>query len=138
MDNMTAYINRKSGEIVTVSDDDMLLVEEEEEVDAEDLPDWPAAMLPKLREIADGEDWAALPSTFDIHAWEIMRKFSDRVDDDALAARLSRGIHGKGAFRMFRATIEDAGRLDDWYAFKNEALREIAKAALDELRIPYR
>ena len=135
MDDTTAFINRKTGEIASVSEDDAALVEEEAE--EEDLPDWQTELLPKLREILSGNDWAALPTKFDVHEWEIMRKFADSVDDESLANRLHSAIRGKGAFRMFRATVDDADLRDEWYAFKRRVLREIAKDALDDLGIPY-
>lgn len=140
MNEMTAYINRKTGEITSVSSDDASLVEEEDEEDeeVEDLPPWQAEMLPKLRDILFGEDWVALPTKFDVHEWEIMRKFADSVEDERLANRLQHAIHGKGAFRMFRAAVEDAGQREEWFQFKHQALREIAREALDELGIPYR
>jgi hypothetical protein len=39
---------------------------------------------------------------------------------------------------MFRAAIEDAGVREQWFAFKHEALRQIAREALEELGLPYR
>jgi len=136
MEGMTAFINRQTGEMATVSDDDMSLVEDE--LEEEDLPDWQAEMLPKLREIVSGGNWLALPDKFDIHEWEIMRRFADSVADDELSQDLHRAIHGKGAFRMFRAVIEDAGVREAWFAFRQQAVREIARLALEELGIPYR
>ena len=136
MEQTTAFINRKTGEITTITDDDMSLVEEESE--EEDLPDWQVEMLPKIREIIAGDNWLALPDKFDIHEWEIMRKYADSVDDEELSETLNRAIHGTGAFRMFRATIEDAGLREEWFAFKLQAVREIARVALEELGIPYR
>ena len=132
MDETTAYINRKTGEIASVSSDEASLVEDEDENDGEDLQAWEAEMLPKLREILSGEDWQALPTKFDVHEWEIMRKFADSVDDERSANRLQHAIHGRGAFRMFRAAVEDAGLREEWFQFKHQALREIAREALDE------
>jgi hypothetical protein len=135
MEEMTAFINRKTGEIASVSSEEAALVEEE--VTDEELPDWQVEMLPTLRSIILGDEWAALPDKFDIHEWEIMRQFADSVDDDALSERLHQAIHGRGAFRMFHATIDEADLRDDWYTFKHRALREIAREALEELGIPY-
>lgn len=135
-DDMTAYVNRKTGDIVSVSQDELTLVEEE--IDEDELPDWQLEMLPQLREIASSEDWLALPDKFDIHEWEIMRHFAETVDDEDLAERLDRAIHGKGAFRMFRATIEDTGCRDEWYAFRRESLKKIAQEALEGFGIPYK
>ena len=134
-DEMTAYVNRRTGDVVSVSDDDLSLVEEE--AGEEELPDWQVEMLPQLREIASGDDWVALPDKFDIHEWEIMRRFAETIDDEELAERLQRAIHGSGAFRMFRATIEDADCRDAWYDFKREALKGIAREALEHFGIPY-
>ena len=78
-------------------------------------------MLPTIREIEAGEKWRAVPNKFDIHEWD-----------------LQRAIHGRGAFRMFRATIEDAGVHEEWFAFKHQALRDIARESLQELGVPYR
>ena len=39
---------------------------------------------------------------------------------------------------MFRATIEEAGLLDEWFEFKREALRGIARETLEELNMPYK
>ncbi|MGZ8852047.1 MAG: UPF0158 family protein, partial [Thermoanaerobaculia bacterium] len=70
--------------------------------------------------------------------WEIMRKSADSMADGELSEDLHRAIHGRGAFRMFRAVVEDAGVREEWFAFKDQAFREIARLALEELGIPYR
>ena len=135
MDETTAFIKRTTGEIASVSADDAALVEDEAEEN--DLPKWQKEALPKLREILLGNDWVRLPSKVDIHEWKIMRKFADSVQNEPLRDRLGRALGGKGAFRMFRATVDDAGLLDAWYLFRHAQLREIAKEALDSLGIPY-
>ena len=136
MDQMTAYINRQTGEIATVSEDDTVLIEDED-FDVAELPDWQAEMIPRLREILSGVDWEPLPGKFDIHEWEIMREFAESVEDGKMSERLQRAIRGAGAFRMFRMTIEDYGLREAWFDFKHQALRQIAAAALEELDIPY-
>jgi Uncharacterised protein family (UPF0158) len=136
-DQITAYVNRKTGEIVTVSDDDMELADDEE-LDETDLPAWQAEMLPRLREILQSEDWAALPSKFDIHEWDIMRRFAQEVRGGGLGDRLQNAIRGKGAFRMFRDVVDHAGRRDEWFAFRREALKTIAREALEDLGIPFK
>ncbi|HEV8659147.1 MAG TPA: hypothetical protein VGS96_11010 [Thermoanaerobaculia bacterium] len=139
MEQSRAFINRETGDIFVVTDDELSLVEEgDEDEEDDDLPEWQKEMMPTIREIVDGEKWLPLPNKFDIHEWEIMRRFADSVEDDDLSDDLHRAIHGRGAFRMFRATVEDAGVREGWFAFKHEALREMAREALEELGIPYR
>jgi len=135
LDEMTVFINRKTGEIVSVSDDDAALVEEETTED--DLLDWQAEMLPRLHSILLGEDWVALPSKFDINEWDIMKMFADSFDSELISTRLQRAIRGKGAFRMFRAAVEEAELVDRWYDFKHGRLREVAREALKDLGIPH-
>ena len=134
----TAFVNRETGEIMIISDDELSMVEEGEDEERVNLPEWRRNMLPALREIVEGEKWASLPNKFDIHEWEIMRRFADRVDDEDLSDKLHRAIRGRAAFRMFRSTVDDAGVREQWLAFKRQALRKIARDALDELGLPYR
>jgi len=136
MDDSTPFINRKTGEIFTLSSDDVALVEEEDVPESE-LPEWQKNALPKIRDILEGDDWAELPNKFDVHEWEIMRQFADSVRSERLGERLHRAIRGRGAFRMFHDVIDDAGVAEHWYRFKHRQLREIAREALEELGIPY-
>ena len=135
-DLSSAYVNRRTGEVVTLSEDDQALAEEED-VAEDDLPDWQAEMLPKIREILESDDWVALPGKFDIHEWEIMRRFGASLSDSHGASEIDRAIHGSGAFRMFRATVERLGLRGQWFEFRDRALMDIAREALEEVGIPY-
>ncbi|HEY6344301.1 MAG TPA: UPF0158 family protein [Bryobacteraceae bacterium] len=46
---------------------------------------------------------------------------SDRIREDLLNA-----IHGSGAFRYFKDTLRRYRIEKNWYAFRTDALREIA------------
>ena len=65
-DGWTSYLNVKTGEIVTVSEEDDRLVEDET-LDEQELPAWQRESLPKLREALESDDFVALPGTFEIH-----------------------------------------------------------------------
>ena len=95
-------------------------------------------MIPQLRKIVFGGDWVALPSKFDIHEWQIMSDFADRVEEPAVSKQLQRAIRGRGAFRTFRDVVERFGIREDWFNFKHQALRELAREALPDSGIPYR
>jgi len=69
-DDWTAYINRRTGELVTVTDEEARAVEDEAGDD--DLPDWQAEHLPKVREALASDDFLALPTRFDINEYRIM------------------------------------------------------------------
>ncbi|MCI0561764.1 MAG: hypothetical protein MN733_25030 [Nitrososphaera sp.] len=134
-EEMTPYINRNTGEIYVITDEDIAYAEGED--DEEEAPDWEKESISKAKEILDSDAWLAFPSKFDINEWEIMQKFANSQDDDRLVDTLNRAIHGKGAFRYFKDVVFREGMRDEWYAFRQAALEEIAKTFLEEARIPY-
>ena len=74
-DEHKAYINRKTGELITITDEEARLAEDSESED--DLPDWQAEMMPKVREVLDSPDFISLPDRFEIDEWTIMRAEHD-------------------------------------------------------------
>jgi uncharacterized protein UPF0158 len=135
MEGSTAYLNRQTGEIFTVSDEEVELADEE---DDDLLPDWQRELMQKGREVVESEDWLALPTKFDIHEWAIMEEFSRSVEDRQLQDELLSAIQGRGAFRHFRETVSQYGIENLWYAYKAGALEQIATDWLDEHGIAYR
>jgi len=93
-DDTLAYLNPKTGEIVTLSEDDRRLVEDEE-LDEEDLPQWQRKALPKIREVMESDEFLELPSKFEIHDWEIMERFAQ----GRTSAKQQEGTPGRGSRR---------------------------------------
>ena len=55
---------------------------------------------------------------------EILEQFSEeKPDEEKMLARL----RGKGAFRRFKDTVFYLGIREDWFAYRDERLREIAQ-----------
>lgn len=67
-----------------------------------------------------------LPSKFDVHEWQIMKDFSNSLENREVQEKLSRALHGRGAFRHFKDAADLLGVLESWYAFRDAALRRIA------------
>jgi hypothetical protein len=78
-----------------------------------------------------------LPTKFDVHDWAIMEQFSRSVENARIRGELLDAIHGAGAFRNFKATLRRHRIEEAWYAFRTEALREIAIAWCDEHHITW-
>jgi hypothetical protein len=133
-DQWTAYLNRRTGELFTLTEDDAAALDD---TDDSDLPDWQRELLPKIREVTDSEDWLALPSKFDIHEYGIIERFCGSVKDETLREDLFDAIHGGGAFRRFKNMIHRHGIQDDWYRFRERALEAIAVEWLEANEIPY-
>lgn len=80
-----------------------------------------------------------LPSPFEIHEYRIMEDFIGHgVADQSAAERLSRAIRGRGAFRRFKDRAIDLGLIEQWYAYKERRLCEIARHWCEEHEVAYR
>ena len=132
----TAYINKKTGELVTVTEEEANIVEAEGE-DDEFIPDWQRETLPKVREVLESDDFVALPDKFEIHEYSIMERFCLSLPDKGLQDELLHAIRGSGAFRRFKNAIHGKDIQDDWYRFRDQALKRIAIDFLESEGIPW-
>ncbi|MEJ2710095.1 MAG: UPF0158 family protein [Anaerolineales bacterium] len=134
-DGYSVYLNIHTGEIVGITDDELRAAERGE--DLEDLHDWQQEAIKKAGEVLSSDDYRELPSKFEIHEYSIMEDFCFTVEDEDLSDRLLNTIRGRGAFRRFKNTIYEYGIEDDWYAFRYDALKEIARDWLEMNDISY-
>lgn len=113
-----SYLNIKTGDIVTISD---YLGSEEDADNIEKNPD----------------DFALLPTQYDINEYSIMEDFFDEIDDEEIKCKLYESIRGKGAFRRFKNTIYYLNLKDQWYNFRAKAFNKIAIEWCEENDINY-
>ena len=132
----TTYINRKTGELVTLSEEDILLAESDEDVG--ELAEGELDLLPRTREVIESADYVELPSKFDIHDWSLMERFCHTVEKTAVQDALLNAIHGSGAFRYFKNTIHRLDIADNWYRYRQQALEQIAADFLESQNIPFK
>jgi hypothetical protein len=134
-DEHTAYINRKTGELITITDEEVRLVEESESED--DLPDWQAETMPKVREVLSSPDFIPLPDKFEIDEWTIMRHFAESQSNPEHREDLLSAIRGRGAFRLFKSLLPRLNLREEWFRFRAEALEQIASDFLEVNGVPY-
>ena len=135
---MLTYVHRRTGELVTFTEEMLDLADsEDDEIYDDDLGLGEEFSPDKIREVVGSEDWVALPDSFEIHEWEIMRAFSDTVEDPRRSEELQNALRGKGAFRYFKDVVSRYGLQDAWFSFKRQAFEKIAREALDEAGIPH-
>jgi len=67
-----------------------------------------------------------LPDKFEIHEYSIMERFCLSLSDEELQDQLLHAIRGSGAFRRFKNAIYRKEIQDDWYRFRDQALKRIA------------
>jgi hypothetical protein len=134
-DEMSAYLNKRTGEVVPTTSEELEAAEEEEDLD--DYPEWQQESILKTKEILESEDWIELPSKFDTDDYAIMEEFCRSVADPEISDRLLSTIRGKGAFGRFRGAVEALGLVQAWYDFRAGELERIAVEWLEVNEIEY-
>ena len=125
-DESFSYLNTMTGEVVSVTTEELRAAEED--APREDFPDWQHDAIRFAREILETEHYLPLPTTFDIHEYSIMERFCLSVDDEDMRDDLCNAICGRGAFRRFKDRMQLYGMAEEWYQYRDAALREIAMA----------
>ncbi len=59
--------------------------------------------------------------------YTIMRDFIDTIKDISIKYELYGVTSGKGAFKRFRNVLEQNNIVDDWYKYRDNRYKEIAK-----------
>lgn len=134
-DEGSSYLNTTTGEVVDTTDYELRAAEDE--TPHEHLPEWQIEALRVAKSILETDDYLPLPTKFDIHEYSIMERFCRSKEDDEMRDDLCDAIRGRGAFRRFKDSIHEHGIADDWYKYRDEALREIAIEWCEENGIPY-
>jgi hypothetical protein len=134
---MEQYLDRETGEILLVTEEDEMYLDSSDAEDLADMPEWQRENIAKLRAILDTDRAVNLPSSFDIHEWAIMERFSRAVESGRARDLLNDAVHGTGAFRMFHSTLDQLGLRDEWYAYRKTAFEEIARQWLEDNEIPF-
>ena len=134
-DEGSSYLNTMTGKVVYCTDEELRAAEEEEPL--EDFPEWQHEAIRIAGEILETDHYLPLPTKFDIHEYRIMERFCYSVDDDDMRDDLCNAIRGRGAFRYFKDRIHWYGIAEDWYRYRDEALKEIAIAWCEENDIQF-
>ncbi len=134
-DEITAYVNRKTGDLTTVSEEE--LSHAENEGYSLDIPEWQQEIVEEARKVLADDNWIELPDRFDIHEYSIMERFCYSIDDERMQDSLLRAISGKGAFRRFKDRVAELGVRDDWFAFRDAAFKKIAVDFLESRQIAF-
>ena len=134
-DEQSSFLNLTTGEVVSITDEELRAAEEDAPL--EDFPDWQHDAIRFARDIVETDHYLPLPDRFEIHEYSIMERFCLSVDDEDMRDDLCDAIRGRGAFRRFKDRMQLYGMAEEWYRYRDEALREIAVAWCEEHGIPY-
>ena len=134
-DEHSAFLNRHTGELITLSSEELSAAEEDDDVN--EYPEWQQDIIIKAREVITSDDYLPLPSKFDINEYHIMEDFCRWVGNDKIRGILLDKIRGRGAFRRFKDCILKYEIEEEWYRFRQEELEKIAIEWLEVNHIPY-
>jgi hypothetical protein len=132
-DDWHAYINRRTGELVSFTAESAALAEK----DDPDIPAWLRDDMPRIREVLESDEYVLLPSMFDFNEYRVMVRFCLSQNDHTLQESLLRAIHGSGAFRRFKTLVHDKRIADRWYEYRDRALGKFAARFLEDEGIPF-
>lgn len=132
-----SFFNKKTDEIHLIPEE----VERYAEQNIEDddlIPEWEKEIIPIVKDIKKKpDDYIQFPAQFYVNEYSIMVRFCLNIDDEELRDEMYSSIKGSGAFQRFKNNIHNHGIANDWYKYKDEALKEIAIEWCEENNIEY-
>jgi len=137
-DERSSYLNKLTGEVVMITDEEVHAAEEGESLD--DYPEWQQNAIEQAKDIlADETDekYISLPSKYDVHEYNIMERFCSTISDNKISESLYHAIKGKGAFSRFKDAIHRYEIAEDWYKYRDDYIKQIAKDWCEENGIEY-
>lgn len=125
---LTAYLDRSTGEIISVPDSALRAAEDSGEA-VETLPDWEQELVEVAESILSDEQnrYLMIPRRESREGYEVMVLFAGTVEEQQLRNKLLIALGGKAAFQRFRNVLsQHPDEISRWYAFKDEHLLEEA------------
>jgi hypothetical protein len=133
-DRAASYLDLDTGEVHVIAHEAFAIAEEGAGAHALDCEEEEVVLA---QQILESDRYVELPTSLDVHEWQIMEAFSSSLADEDLRAACLRAIHGRGAFRAFRNELSRHGLWDAWHVFRGAALRKIAIAWCEEHGIAF-
>ena len=69
--------------------------------------------------------------------YDIMQEFISSLGDDSIKNELFNATHGKGTFTRFRTITDNYNITDDWYKYRDDEYKRIAKEWCINNKIEY-
>jgi len=122
---LSSYLNKRTGEVITLSEEEISAAEEGDDMD--DYPEWQRENILMARDFLNNEeDYLGLPTKDDLDEYCLMEKFGLSVEDPKTSDILYGAIKGKGAFRRFKDALHRLNLTNEWYAYREAAIRQVA------------
>ena len=119
-----SFLDKRTGEVVLISEEKMRAAEDNEPL--EEFPEWEQELVKIAKEVDKADDHIQLPTKFDIDEYSIMEKFCLSIEDAEKNEVFCHLIKGSDAFQRFKNAIHEYDIADQWYNYRNDALKQIA------------
>lgn len=121
-DEYGSWVDLEKGSVVRVSHS---LIRAVEDGDAERMAGWETEEVEAAKAVVadSNERFVDAPGKFEFHEYRQMERFIGTVEDSAAAEQLWRAIKGKRAFRHFKDTAGRLGLLEQWYQYRDSAVK---------------
>lgn len=117
-------LNTKTGEVALVTDDEMRASVHVEKLS--DSPEWYRKNVEEALRVRTSGDYISLPTKFEFNEYQVMKSFCLSLPNHDTKEEMYYSIKGKGAFSRFRQALHRCDLTQDWYRYRDDALREFA------------
>ena len=132
---LTHYYNKKTGVIIYIEDISTANYKADDINNIEKFEDWEKELILSLHDFKENRsDYIQLPTHDDIDEYGMMINFTNRIEDSELRNRI---LENKDSFRELRNAIENAGLGNEWYDYRENAERDLAKKWCKDNNIEY-
>ena len=134
-----SYFDRHTGRIVSVADSILSAVEEGEDEALRRLTDWQKEEVETARAIVNhsGDRFIDTPSKFEFNEYNHRERFIRALPDVKAVEQLRRAIKGHGAFHHFKDTLYRLGIQDQWFGYRDEAIKAFVIGWAKAHDVPY-
>jgi len=103
------------------------------------MPDWQKGEVETARAIVNhsGDRFIDPPGKFEFNEYRHMERFIGALSDAKAAEELWRAIKSHGAFHHFKDTLHRLGIQDQWFGYRDEAMKEFVMAWAEVNNVPY-
>ena len=131
-DEVTAYLNLKTGEVIPVAEESVMAAE-----NGEDTCPLTGVPLDEVRAIMAGDGYVALPDFREANEYGMMEQFASSIDNRAGSDSLFAALQGRRPFRRFKDAVHRMGLAESWYKFRDAEYTVIAADWCEYHGIPY-
>lgn len=120
----TFYLNKYSGEILSVLQDESLMDEEYREEVFDKLDNYDA--------------WIEMPGQNELNEYYIMESFAQNIINNEQRDKLLYVLNGKKPFRRFKDEINYLGIANNYYSYRRDKIEQVAIKWLNNNEISYK